>query len=79
MVSTQQKAACSALARKKVSTQTELPGKDTIVQVSSCRECHRLALEINGSGEDNSVRYDQLDYLLGLVAELRDEADMEHQ
>jgi len=35
----------SALAGKEASTQTELSGKDTAVQVSSCRECHQLVLE----------------------------------
>jgi len=75
MVSTQQKATTSALARNELPTQTELPGKDTAAQVSGCRECHQLALEMDGSGEDSCVRYDQLDYLLGLVAELRDKAD----
>jgi len=48
------------LARKDVSTQTELPEKDAAVQVSSCRECHQLALEMDGRGENSCVRLDQL-------------------
>jgi len=44
MVSTQQKATSSVVARKEVPTRTELPGKDAAVQVSGCRECHQLAL-----------------------------------
>jgi len=47
----------------------------TAVQVSGCRECHQLALEMDGRGENSCVRCDQLDYLLGLVAELRDKVD----
>jgi len=65
----------SALARKEVSTQTELPGKDAAVQISGCSECHQLALETDGRGENSCVSCDQLDYLLVLVAELRDEVD----
>jgi len=75
MVSTRWKDASSALARKEVSTQTELSGKDAAIQVSGCRECHQLALEIDGSGENSCVRCAQLDYLLGLVTDLRDEVD----
>jgi len=59
----------SALASKEVSSQTEVPGNATAVQVSSCRECHQLALEMDGSRANCCVRCDQVDYLLGLVAD----------
>ena len=36
---------------------------------------HQLALETDGSRENNCVRCDQVDYLLGLVAELREDID----
>ena len=47
------------------------PGKHTAIQVSGCRECHQLALEMDGSRANNCVRCDQLDCLLSLMAELR--------
>ncbi|KAK4810861.1 hypothetical protein QYF61_008833 [Mycteria americana] len=75
MVPTRRKAASSAPARKDSSTQTELPRKHTAVQVSGCRECHQLALKSDGSGGKSCVRCDQVDYLLCLVAELREDVD----
>jgi len=45
------------------------------VQVSSCRECHQLALETGGSRRNSCVRCYQVDNLLSLVAELREEVD----
>jgi len=54
----------SALARREVSTHTEIPGKDTATQVSGSRKCHQLALEANDSRGNSCVRCDQVDYHL---------------
>ena len=70
-----QKAAASLLVRKEASTQTEVPGKHAAVQVSGCSECYQLALETDNSKGNNCIRCNQVDYLLCLVAELREEAD----
>ena len=58
MVSTQQKAASSALARKEVSTLAELPVEEATIQVSGCRECHQLVLEMDGRGQNSCIRCD---------------------
>ncbi|GAB0208855.1 hypothetical protein GRJ2_003351200 [Grus japonensis] len=75
MVSTQQKALTSALARRHVATQTELPQKHAATQLSGCRECLSLALAEDGSSEIGCLRCDQVDDLLSLVAELREEVE----
>jgi len=43
--------------------------------VSGCSECHQLALETDSSKGNMCIRCDQVDYLLCLVAELREEVD----
>jgi len=75
MASHHQKAASSLLVRKEAAIQTEVPGKYTAVQVSGCSECHQLALEADNSKGNNCIRCNQVDYLLCLVAELREEVD----
>jgi len=70
-----QKAASSLLVRKEAATQTEVPRKHTAVQVSGCSECHQLALETESNKGNMCIRCDQVDYLLCLVAELREEVD----
>ncbi|XP_068023760.1 uncharacterized protein [Melanerpes formicivorus] len=55
------------------STQTELLHQHAGVQAASCRECFSLALGIEGEGEDTCVRCEQVNFLLSMVAELKDE------
>ncbi|KAK4814671.1 hypothetical protein QYF61_024978 [Mycteria americana] len=54
-------------------TRTELPRKHAATQVSGCRECLGLSLFPHGSRADSCVRCDQVDDLLCVVAELREE------
>ncbi|KFQ60646.1 hypothetical protein N334_01172, partial [Pelecanus crispus] len=56
-------------------TQTELPHKHAAVQISSCRECLRLSLVPEGSGDGRCLWCDQVDDLLSLVAELKEEVE----
>ncbi|XP_040974865.1 uncharacterized protein LOC121232493 [Aquila chrysaetos chrysaetos] len=56
-----------------VATRTELPQKRAAVQASGCRACQSLSLVTDGSSEYSCVRCHQLDDLLSLVAELREE------
>ena len=71
MVSTRPK----AVARRNVATQTELTRKHTAVQVSGCRECLSLSAVPEGGRDTTCVRCDQVDDLLGLVAELKEEVE----
>ena len=71
MVSTRVK----TTTRKNVATQTELPRKHAAIQVLGCRECLRLSVLSDGTSDNTSVRCDQLDELLSLVAELREEVE----
>ncbi|KAK4806226.1 hypothetical protein QYF61_013370 [Mycteria americana] len=75
MVFTRQKAMPSVLARVDAATQTELPGKHAATQVSGCRECLGISLFTHGSRADSCVRCDQVDDLLCMVAELREEVE----
>ncbi|GAB0179489.1 hypothetical protein GRJ2_000414200 [Grus japonensis] len=75
MAPTRQKALSSVLARRHVATQTELPQKHAATQISGCRECLSLALAGEGSSEIGCLRCDQVDDLLSLVAELREEVE----
>ncbi|KFV63962.1 hypothetical protein N307_13186, partial [Dryobates pubescens] len=56
-----------------VSAQTGVEHKQVGVQVSGCRECWSLALEMQGSGDNSCIRCDQVNFLLSLVAELKEE------
>ncbi|KAM9663018.1 uncharacterized protein ACIBXB_016421 [Morphnus guianensis] len=64
-----------AIVRKNVAMQTEVPCKHAAVQVSGCRECLSLSLVLEGSGDTSCVRCDQVDDLLSLVAELKEEVE----
>jgi len=70
-----QKAASSLLVRKEAATQTEVPRKHAALQISGCSVCHQLALETDNSKGNICIRCNQADYLLCLVAELREEVD----
>lgn len=56
-------------------TQTDLSRKHAAVQVSGCCECQSSALVLDGSRDNSSVRCNQLDDLLSLGAELREETE----
>ena len=71
MVSTHAK----AVARRSVGTQMEVPHKHTAVQVFGCRECLSLALVPEDSRDSSCVQCDQVNDLLSLVAELKEEAE----
>ena len=71
MVSTRLKSTTS----KNVATQTEQPRKHAAVQVPGCRECLSLSVLLEGRSDSACVRCDQLDDLLSLVAELKEEVE----
>jgi len=71
MVSTRGK----AVARRNVGTWMEVPHKHMAVQVSGCRECLSLALIPEDSRDNSCVRSDQVNDLLSLVAELKEEVE----
>ncbi|XP_074667595.1 uncharacterized protein LOC141917867 [Strix aluco] len=71
MVSTRVK----TTTRKNMSTQTELPCKHAAVQVPGCRECLSLSVLSEGTSDNTCVRCDQLDDLLSLVVELKEEVE----
>ena len=67
-----------AVAKKHEATQTEIPKQDAGVQFSGCRECQSLALpafSALGEGGSNCVRCDQVNYLLSLMVDLKDEVE----
>ena len=64
-----------ALCRKSVHTQTDCPLKTAAVQVSGCRECLSLLLPPAGDRETVCVRCEQVDDLIRLVAELKEEVE----
>lgn len=72
MVSIWPEAVSSVGTIKDVATQTECPQKHTAIQVLGCKECQSLALLSEGSRENSCVRYNQVNNLLGPVAELRE-------
>ncbi|KFW72624.1 hypothetical protein AS28_04863, partial [Pygoscelis adeliae] len=55
--------------------QTEPSRKHAAVQVSGCRECLSLSAVAEGGRDDTCVRCDQVDDLLCLVAELKEEVE----
>ncbi|KAK4815580.1 hypothetical protein QYF61_004097 [Mycteria americana] len=59
--------------------QMELPQKHAATQVSGCRECLGLSLFTHGSRADSCVRCDQVDDLLCVVAELREEIPLHNR
>ncbi|PKU34027.1 glycerol kinase [Limosa lapponica baueri] len=72
MVSTRRKVMCSTLTRVDVGIQTEFPQKHVAVQVTGCRECQDLLLLTDGNCETCSIRCEQMNDLLSLVAELKE-------
>jgi len=64
-----------AITRGKVATQTELPHKHTAVQVPGYRECLSLSLVPEGSRHNSYFWCDQVNDLLSLVAELKEEVE----
>lgn len=75
MVTTWKVAMSSALTRKDAATLTEPPQKHAAVQGSGCRESQSLVLILYSSRDESCVRYDQIDDLLSLVVELREEVE----
>ena len=71
MVSTRQR----ACTRKTVATQTEGLPRNVAVQVSGCRECQSLLLLREDGKDATCVRCEQVDELLSLVVELREEVE----
>ena len=61
--------------RKNVVTQMELPRKHAAVQVPGCKECLSLSVLLEGSSDSTCVRCNQLDDLLSLVVELKEEVE----
>lgn len=55
--------------------QIKLPQKHKAAQVSGCRECQSLALELDDSRDNNCVQCNQADVLLIMVAALREEVE----
>jgi len=64
-----------AVARRSVGTQTEVPRKNTGVQVSGCRECLSLALVPEDSRDSSCVRCEQVNDLLSLMAEPKEQVE----
>jgi len=58
---------------RSVATLTEVPHKQRAVQVSGCTECLSLALVPDGSRDNSCVQCDQVNDLLSLVGELKEE------
>lgn len=69
MVSTRQ----PAYSKKTVVTQMKGLPRIAAVQVSSCSECLSLMLLREGGRDSNCVRCEQVDELLSLVVELKEE------
>ena len=53
--------------------QTEFPLKHAATQVSGCRECQSLAAVVEGSRDRTCMRCEQVEDLLSMVAELKEE------
>ena len=64
-----------ALSRKSVHTQTDYPLENAAVQVTACRECQSLLLPSAGGRDTACVRCEQLDDLIRMVAELKEEVE----
>uniref|UniRef100_A0A8B9TZX8 SGNH hydrolase-type esterase domain-containing protein n=1 Tax=Anas zonorhyncha TaxID=75864 RepID=A0A8B9TZX8_9AVES len=64
-----------ALCRRSVHTQTEYPLKNAAVQVTGCRECQSLFLPSAGGRDAACVRCEQVDDLIRMVAELKEEVE----
>ena len=71
MVTTQRRAA----AKKNMETQTESMNVHAAVQVSGCGECLALSLLQEGSRDTTCVRCEQVEDLLSLAVELKEEVE----
>ena len=56
-------------------TQTDGLSRNVAVQVSGCRECLSLLLPGEGGRDSTCVRCEQVDELLSLVVELKEEVE----
>lgn len=63
MVPTWQGMMSSAVTGKDAMVQTKLPQKQKAVQVSGCRQCQRLALQLDNSRDNSCVKCEQADDL----------------
>ena len=64
-----------ASSKKTAVTQTEGLPRNVAVQVSRCRECLSLLLPGEGGRDYTCVRCEQVDELLSLVVELKEEVE----
>ena len=64
-----------AYSKKTVVTQMEGLPRNVAVQVSGCRECLSLLLPGEGGRDSTCVRCEQVDELLSLVVELKEEVE----
>ena len=62
-------------AKKNVETQTEIPKQYASAQVSGCSDCLSLAFAVLGNRDSTCVRCNQLNDLLSLVADLKEEVE----
>ncbi|KAM9168439.1 very low-density lipoprotein receptor-like [Mergus octosetaceus] len=69
VVSSRQK----ALTKKTLATETNCLSSDMALQVSSCRECLSLLLPMEGGKDTTCMRCEQVEDLISLVAELKEE------
>ena len=53
----------------------EVPKQGASVQVSGCGGCQSLAFAVLGDGDSTCVRCDQLNDLLGLMVDLKEEVE----
>ena len=78
-VETQTEVPCTherkAAAKKNVETQTEVLKQHVSVQVSGCSECQSLTFAVLGEGDSTCVRRNQLNDLLSLVVDLKEEVE----
>jgi len=64
-----------AAGEKTVETQTGVLKQYATAQVSGCSECQKLAFAVLGEGGSTCVRCDQLNDLLSLVVDLKEEVE----
>ena len=58
-----------------VATQTEAPSRDASTQVTGCVDCWSLAFAVPDDGGRTCIRCDQLNNLLSLVIDLKEEVE----
>ena len=62
-------------AKKSMETQTEAPAQDASTQVTGCDESQRLAFAVPGDGGSTCIRCDELNDLVSLVVDLKEEVE----